>query len=126
MWLTLGWKHFLLIFPPFYWFDQNSWLNKSKFSFSVIFNFWTKKRNSLWISPKMLQYNEKHSLAVCGSIWGQRTVFFKYLSPFTGLIKRNCLNKSKFSSRFTLFKHVKKNKLSEYFSAPFWDSYFFD
>ena len=46
------------------------------------------------------------------------------MSPLNGFIKNICLNKSKFFSRFTLFKHVKKNKLSECFCALFWDSHF--
>ena len=37
-------------------------------------------------------------------------------------MKNICLNKSKFSSRFALFKHGKKNKFSEFFSACFWKS----
>ena len=41
-------------------------------------------------------------------------------TPFTGLIKNYCLNKSKFSSGFASFKYGKKNKISEYFSARFW------
>ena len=72
-----GEKHFLLIFVPFYWFDQNrcqilifhlvcpySNLLKKQTNFlsiSVLFSeivtFWTKKRSSLWISPKMLHNN---------------------------------------------------------------------
>ena len=58
------------------------------------------------------------------TLW-RKTVFFKYLSPFIGLIKNSCLNISKFSSGFAPFKHGKKNKLSEYFSARFCDSPFF-
>ena len=46
------------------------------------------------------------------------------MSPLNGFIKNSCLNKSKFFSRFTLFKHVKKNKLSECFCALFCDSHF--
>ena len=42
------------------------------------------------------------------------------------IIKNICLKKSKFSSRFPLFKFVKKNKLSEYFCDPFGDNHFFD
>ena len=41
----------------------------------------------------------------------------KNLSLFNILIKNSCLNKSNFSSEFALFKHGKKNKFSEYFSA---------
>ena len=41
-------------------------------------------------------------------------------------MKKSSLNVSKFSTGFAPFKHGKKNKLSVYFSTPFWDSYFFD
>ena len=46
------------------------------------------------------------------------------LSPYTGLIKKSCLNKSKFSSGFFPFKHGKKNNVSEYFSVRFWERHF--
>ena len=49
----------------------------------------------------------------------EKDIFCLYLSPFTGLIKNSCLNKSKFSSVFTLFKYGTKKKISEYFSARF-------
>ena len=41
------------------------------------------------------------------------------------MIKNSSLNKSKFPSGFAPFKYGKKNKLSEYFSARFWDSHFY-
>ena len=118
-------------------------LNKSKFSsefsllkhvqkqflrisvlVSEIVTFLTKKIISLWISSKMLQNYKRNSLAVCGSIWGEKR-FLLYLSHFTGLIKNSCLNKSKFSSGFVPFKHGEKNKLSGFFGAHFWDSHFY-
>ena len=42
--------------------------------------------------------------------FGEKNSFCKYLFPFSGLIKNNCLNKSKFSSGFDPFKHGKKKK----------------
>ena len=51
----------------------------------------------------------------------EKNSFCKYLSAFTDFIKYSCLNKSKFSSGFSLFKHGKKKILSEYFSPRFWD-----
>ena len=75
-----GEKKFLLIFVPFYWFDQKQlfkqvliFLRIFLFSnmlritnflsisvlFSEIFTLWTKKRSSLWLFPKMLQKNKK-------------------------------------------------------------------
>ena len=49
----------------------------------------------------------------------EKNSFCYHLFPVTVLIKNNCLNKSKFSSGFSTFKHCKENKLSEYFSARF-------
>ena len=59
---------------------------------------------------------ERHNLAVCGSLCGEKQVFVN-IYPFYWFDKKNCLNISKFSSGFASFKHGKKNKLSEYFSA---------
>ena len=41
------------------------------------------------------------------------------------MIKKSCLNKSKFFSGFAPFKHGKKKKISAYFCARFWDSHFY-
>ena len=48
----------------------------------------------------------------------------KNSSSITGLFKNCCLKISKFSSGFSPFKHGKKNKFNEYFSARFWNSHF--
>ena len=61
----------------------------------------------------MTQFGEKNS------------IYFLFV-PFYWFDQNNCLNKSKFASGFPPFKHGKKNNLSEYFSARFWDSHFFD
>ena len=66
-----------------------------------------------------------------GTVWqyvahfGEKNSFCSYLSPFTGLIKNNFLNKSYFSLVFAAFKHDQKNNLSEYFSARFRDTQFY-
>ena len=46
------------------------------------------------------------------------------LSPFTGWIKKSCLNKSKFSSQFTPFQTCKEKQTFWVFLCPFWDSHF--
>ena len=74
---------------------------------------------------KIASKQQKDSLAECGSLCEEKS-FCWYLSPFTGLIKNSCLNKSKFSSGFFPFKHGKRNKVSEFFSAHFWDRHFSD
>ena len=102
MWLTLWRKTFFDINYPLLlvWLKTNC-LNKSKFfsefalfkhgkknillSISVlvseIVTFLTKKKSSLWISPKMLQKTERHSLAVCGSIYGEKHFMLIFI-PF--------------------------------------------
>ena len=108
---------------------KNSCLNKSKISsgFATIKHetinklmslrlsfFLTKKRSSLWICPKILQNNRKAQFSCMWLNLGRKTVYIFYLSPFTGLIKNNCLNKSKFASGFAPFQTLvrKTNFLS--------------
>ena len=133
-----GEKQFLLIFIPFYWFEQ-----KKKFKQILIFlsicqfsnmvrkhTFWVFqcsfmrvifriKREVLYeLLQKCFKTTERHSLAVCGSLCGEKQFLLIFI-PFTGLIKNSCVNKSKFSLGFASFKHGKKYKLSENFSARF-------
>ena len=95
-------KFFLLIFIPFYWFEQkqlfkqiqiflgicpfSDMVRKTNFLsipvfVSEIITFLTKKRIFLWISLKMLQNNRKHSLAVCGSLWWEKQFLLIFI-PF--------------------------------------------
>ena len=46
------------------------------------------------------------------------------MSTFTGLIKNNCLNKSKYSLGFFAFQTCYKKQTFWVFHAPFWDSHF--
>ena len=79
MWLNLGRKTVYVNFVPFYWFDQKqlfiqiqiflrifpfqTWKEKKIPSISVlvseIVTFKSKKKGSLWISPKMVKNNRK-------------------------------------------------------------------
>ena len=77
----------------------------------------SKKKISMYFPQRCFKTTERPSLAVCGSHVEKNN--------FTGLIKKNCSNKSKFSSGFAPFKHDKKNKLSEYFSAHIYNSHFY-
>ena len=92
-------KQFWLILSPFNGFVRNSCLTNPNFSqvlplfkhvkenklseflvfLSEIVTFWTKKRSSLWISPKMFKNNRKAS--VCGSHWEQKQ-FLLIFVPF--------------------------------------------
>ena len=66
--------------------------------FFWVSHFLEKKRSSQWISPKMLQNTERHSLAVCGSLCVEETE-----NPIL-LFDQKQLFKQIFSSIF-LFKH---------------------
>ena len=102
MWLILRRKQFLLIFVPFYWFDQkllfkliqiflricafSNLLRKTNFLsksvlLSEIVSFWTKMRIFQEISPKMLKKTGKRNLAVSGSFWGEK-LFLLIIVPF--------------------------------------------
>ena len=95
-------KQFLLIFVPFYWFDQknlfkqiqiflricpfSNMVRKKKFlSISVlvseIITFLTKKISSLWTSPKMLQNNRKAQFSCMWLNLGRKTVYVNFC-PF--------------------------------------------
>ena len=90
---------------------------------SEIVTFLTKNSGFQWNSPKMLQNNRKAWFSCMWPIFKRKSVFLKYLTPFTGLIKNNCLNISKYFSGFVPFQTCyQKNKFSEYFSAPFRES----
>ena len=112
MWLNLSRKIiFFFEFVPFYWFDQKvlfqkflillriypfKHVKKNKLSdyFSAPFEIarvWTKKRSSLWIFQKCLKRAEKHHLAICGSLWSEKTENVRDSPHFTSLI-----NKKKF------------------------------
>ena len=88
-------------------------LRKTNFlSFSVLLSevvfFWLKRELLCEFPPKYFKKTEKNSLAVWGSPWGEKHVFDNIYHIFTGLIKKSCLNKSKFFSGFTRFKCFKK------------------
>ena len=83
---------------------------------SEIATFMSKKKSSLWISTKMLQNNRTAKFRVCGSLCGEKHFLLKFI-PLNWFDQNSSLNKSKFSSGFFPFKHGKKRKLSEYFSA---------
>ena len=57
---------------------------------------------------------------------GRKTVFVNIYPLLLVWSKTFVLTNPNLSQDFTLFKHGKKNKLFEYFSARFWDSHFFD
>ena len=145
MWLNLGRKTVLLIFVPFYWFDQNNLFKQIQIFLRIcIFLNMVRKKKILSISvlvlkesvflikrevlcefpPKCFKTTERHSLAVCGSFCGEKKFLLIFI-PFYWFDQKQFFKLIQISSGFSPFKHGKKNKLSEYFSARFWDSHFF-
>ena len=57
-------------------------------------------------------------------LWEEKQFLLIFI-PFYWFDQNSSLNKSKYFLDLSLFKNGKKNKLSEYFSARFWDSHFY-
>ena len=119
-----GEKEFFSIFLPFYWFDQkqlfkqiqiflricplSNMLRKTNFLtisalFSEIVTLWRKREVLCEFQQKCFKTTEKHSLAVCGSLLGEKQSLL-IIVHLTALIKNNCLNKSKYSLGFFPFQ----------------------
>ena len=92
---------------------------------SEIATFLTKKRSSLWISPKLLQNNRKTQFS-CLWLNLRKIIFFLEFVPFYWFDQKVLFQKFLILLRIYPFKHVKKNKLSDYFSAPFEIGFFFN
>ena len=125
MWLILWSKKFLLIFIPYYWFDLKqlfqiflliwafqTWSEK-QISEYFRTHFWdshfmSKKKSSLWISPKIFEKTERHSLAVCSSLW-EETQFWLIFTPFKLFEKKQLFNQIQIFYRICIFKHGMKN-----------------
>ena len=138
MLLTYWGKSVFVNINPFYRFDQKkvfkqiqiflricpfqTWGKKNFLSISVllyeIVTFLTKKRSSLWITRKTLQKNpERHSFEVCGSLCGEKQFLLIFICFYW--FDQN------FLQDLPLIKYGKKNNLSEYFSARFYNSHFY-
>ena len=111
---------------PFTGLIKKSCLNKSKFFFkfchfsnmvrktnflriSVVVSekvtLLTKKKSSLWISPKMVQTTERHSLAECGSIWGEKQ-FLLIFVPFYWYDQKHLFKHIQIFLRICYFSNV--------------------
>ena len=84
---------------------------------SEIATFLTKKRGSLWISPKLLQNNRKTQFS-CLWLNLRKIIFFLEFGPFYWFDQKVLFQNFLILLRIYPFKHVKKNKLSDYFRAP--------
>ena len=83
--------------------------------------FMSKKKSSLLIYPKMLKKTERHSLALCGPLWGEEPFLLIFI-PFHWLIKNrlfkqiqinlrilplsNMVRKTNFLSLLVLFSEI--------------------
>ena len=67
----------------------------------------SKKKSSRWISTKSLKKTERHNLAVCGSLCGEKQFLLIFISYHWCNLKK-LLKKSKFSTEFALSKMVRK------------------
>ena len=94
-------------------------------SFSVLVSeiviFMSKKKSSLLISSKILQNHTKYSFAVCGLLCGEKQFLLTFIHFYWFDQKQLLIQIQIFLQDFPLFKHGKKNKLSDYFSACFYE-----
>ncbi len=118
-----GEKQFLLIFVPFYCFEQKGLLttNPNFLLVSHVFKFvkknkpenfcdlpelvtfWLKREDFNELTRKCFKTTKNNSLAVCSSHWGKKQ-FLLIFAPFQWFVQKNCLNKSIFSSWFATFQ----------------------
>ena len=142
-----GWgeKQFLLIFVPFYCFDQKKlfkWIQifLRIFPFSNLFrkthfpnislllsekiNFFIKKRIFAWIFSKMLQSNREAYFSCMWLNLRRKTFLFIFGQFYCFEQKGLFTTNPNFLLDLLLFKLVEKNKLSEYFRASFSDIFF--
>ena len=142
-----GEKQFLLIIVPFYCFEQKQLFTPNP-NFPLAFllfkldeksnlfeyfwaSFWdshflNKKRSFQWIFPKILKKKKKAKFS-CMWLILLENFFLLIFSSFYCFIQKGLFTTNpNFPLDLPLLKFVKKNKLSECFSAPFWESHFFD
>ena len=67
---------------------------------------------------KCFKTTERHSLTVCGSLLGGKQ-FLLILVPVYWFDQKQLFKQIQIFLRICPFKHIKINKLSEYFSARF-------
>ena len=125
-----GEKQFLLNLFPFTGLIKTvvytKLFKKNKLSeyFSATFSlFWLKREFFSEFHWKCFKTTEKHSLAVCDSIWGDKQFLFIFVQFYCFEQKKVFTPNPNFLLAFLLIKHVNKSNFSEYFSASFWDSH---
>ena len=124
--MLFGVKQFLLIFILFYWFDQKQLLKQIQiflriFPFSnmvrktyflcisvlvsEVVTFMSKKNSSLSISPKMLKTTERHSLAICGLLCGEKKFLLIFIR-FYWFDQKKLLKQIQIFLRIFLFSNM--------------------
>ena len=117
-----GEKKFLLIFVPFYLFDQIHLFKQSKFHricpfsnvlkktlpeyFSAPFRqslFWLKREDTREFLRKCFKTTERHRLAVRGSLWGEKKVFIN-ICPFYWFYQKKLFKLRQIFIRIYLFQ----------------------
>ena len=144
MWLSF-WKkkQFLLIFIPFYGFDQKDLFKQIQIFLRIFpFSNMGRKTNFLSISvlvsevvtfmskrivlyefpPKCFKTTERHGLAVSGSFCREKQFLLIFIPFYWFNQKKLFKTNPNFPQDMPLFKHSEKNKLSDYI----WDSHFFN
>ena len=128
----LVWSKIFVLTNPNFTQDLpfSNMLRKTNFlSFSVLLSgiaiFLTKKRSSLWIFTKMLQNNRKAQFSCMCLTLGRITVFIRICSIWQVWSKRIVKTNPNFTQDLPFWNMLKKKK-SQYFSAPLWDSHFFE
>ena len=86
--------------------------------FSEIVNFGLKREFFNELARNCFKTTEKHSLAVCGSIWLEKKFLLRF-PPFYLFDQKQLFKQIQIFLRISPISYMLKNKLSEYFSAPF-------
>ena len=98
---------------------------KNKLSEHFRARFWESvlclKRNVLYeFSQKCFKTTERHSLAICGSFWGEKQ-FLLIFVPFYWFDQKKFFKQIQIFHRSCLFQTWLEKQISEYFSACFGD-----
>ena len=86
---------------------------------------WLKTEFFCQFQQKCLKTTEMHSLALCGSLCEEKQFLFIFVQFYSFEQKWLFTTNPNLTLDLLLFKLVEKNKLSDYFWASFWDSFFF-
>ena len=101
---------------------KNFWVFQC--SFLRLSVFWLKREFLYDLIPKSFKTTERYSLAVCGSLCGEKQFLLIFI-PFYLFEQKSLFKKILIFLRICPFQTWSKKFSSEYFSARFWDSHFY-